>query len=119
MVSVPQGLSELARRTIARLPEAPQSFVCDALTLSIYRPLARVARFAEGARLEVASFPLVFSRPGFLQHAHGSRERFGTPLGKGFRAEPTRSERMMIDAGLAQAHFSERPPYRCAVGIKS
>ncbi len=112
------GLSELARRTIARLPAALQSFLCDALALSIYWPLARVARIAERAGLEVASFPLALYRDrDFYSMRTDARDRFGTPLEKRFRADEIRQ--MMMDAGLAQIRFSERPPYWCAVGIKS
>lgn len=112
------GLSELARGTIARLPAAPQSFLCDALALSIYWPLARVAHFAEGAGLEVANFPLALYRDrDFYSMRTDARDRFGTPLEKRFRADEIRQ--MMMDAGLAQIRFSERPPYWCAVGIKS
>ena len=112
------GLSELARGTIARLPPAPQAFLCDALALSIYWPLARVARFAEGAGLEVASFPLALYRDrDFYSMRTDARDRFGTPLEKRFRADEIR--RMMSDADLAQVRFSDRPPYWCAVGIKS
>ena len=112
------GLSELARGTIARLPPAPQAFLCDALALSIYWPLARVARFAEGAGLEVASFPLALYRDrDFYSMRTDARDRFGTPLEKRFRADEIRQ--MMMEAGLAQIRFSDRPPYWCAVGIKS
>ena len=46
-----------------------------------------------------------------------SRDRFGTPLEKRFRAEQI--EKMMASAGLTEIRFSESPPYWCAVGIKS
>lgn len=110
-------VSELARGTIARLPPAPQSFLCDALALSIYWPLARLARLAEGAGLSVAGFPLALYRGrDFYSMRTDARDRFGTPLEKRFRAEEI--ERMMEEAGFAQIRFSDRPPYWCAVGIK-
>ena len=111
-------VAELARGTIARLPPAPQSLLCDALALSIYWPLARLARFAEGAGLDVASFPLALYRDrDFYSMRTDARDRFGTPLEKRFRAEEI--ENMMKDAGLAQIRFSDRPPYWCALGIKT
>jgi SAM-dependent methyltransferase len=110
-------VSELGRRTVARLPPAPQSFLCDAIAVSIYWPLARLARLAEGARLSVAGFPLALYRDrDFYSMRTDARDRFGTPLEKRFRAEEIES--MMKDAGLAQIRFSDRPPYWCAVGIK-
>ncbi len=111
-------VSELGRRTVARLPPATQSFLCDAIALSIYWPLARLARLAEGARLPVASLPLALYRDrDFYSMRTDARDRFGTPLEKRFRAEEI--ARMMKDAGLAQIRFSDRPPYWCAVGIKT
>jgi SAM-dependent methyltransferase len=111
-------VSELARRTIARLPPAPQSFLCDALALSIYWPLARLAGLAEGAGLSVERFPLALYRGrDFYSMRTDARDRFGTPLEKRFRAGEI--EAMMKDAGFAEIRFSDRPPYWCAVGIKT
>jgi len=79
------GLSELARGTIAHLHEAPQSISCGLIALSIYWPLARVARFAEGAGLEVANFPLAL---------YGDRDIYS----------------MHTDARLEWIRFPDSPP---------
>ncbi len=110
--------TELARRTIVRLPPAPQSLLCDVLALSLYWPLARLARVAEGAGLDVANFPLALYRDrDFYSMRTDARDRFGTPLEKRFRAHEIES--MMKEAGLTEIRFSDRPPYWCAVGIKA
>ena len=110
--------SDLARGAIAGLPPAPQSFLCDAIALAIYWPLARLARALELAGLDVAAFPLALYRDrDFYSMRTDARDRFGTPLEKRFRAEEIR--KMMTDAGLERIRFSDSPPYWCVLGFKS
>jgi ubiquinone/menaquinone biosynthesis C-methylase UbiE len=107
-----------ARWAIARLPPSAQFLLCDSIAATIYWPLARLARIAESAGLDVASFPLTLYRDrDFYSMRTDARDRFGTPLEKRFRADEIR--RMMEGAGLEQIRFSSRPPYWCAVGIKA
>lgn len=111
-------LSDQARGAIARLPPAPQALLCDWIAVTMYWPLARFSRVAEAAGIDVETFPLSLYRSrDFYCMRTDARDRFGTPLEKRFRADEIR--RMMTDAGLAQVRFSDRPPYWCAVGIKS
>jgi len=111
-------VSDRARAAIARLPPAPQSFLCDSIAASIYWPLARLARVAEAAGIDVAAFPLSLYRDrDFYSMRTDARDRFGTPLEKRFRANEIRQ--MMMEAGFAQIRFSDSPPYWCAVGIKA
>ena len=112
------SVSDRARGAIAGLPPALQSLLCDSFAAFIYWPLARLARVAEAAGIDVATFPLSLYRDrDFYSMRTDARDRFGTPLEKRFRADEIR--RMMSDADLAQVRFSDRPPYWCAVGIKS
>jgi len=112
------SLSDRARGAIARLPPAPQSLLCDLLAATIYWPLARFSQVAEAAGIDVETLPLSLYRDrDFYSMRTDARDRFGTPLEKRFRADEIR--RMMSDADLAQVRFSDRPPYWCAVGIKS
>jgi ubiquinone/menaquinone biosynthesis C-methylase UbiE len=112
------SVSDRARGAIAHLPPAPQSFLCDSIAACIYWPLARLARVAEAAGIDVAAFPLSLYRVrDFYSMRTDARDRFGTPLEKRFRADEIR--KMMNDAGLAQIRFSDSPPYWCALGIKS
>jgi hypothetical protein len=46
-----------------------------------------------------------------------SRDRFGTPLEKRFRADEL--SEMMWAAGLVDVRISPSPPFWCAVGFKA
>ena len=111
-------LSDRARSAIARLPPAPQSLVLRPGRGDDLRPLARFSRVLEAVGIDIATLPLsIYRNRDFYSMRTDARDRFGTPLEKRFRADEIR--RMMNDAGLAQVRFSDRPPYWCAVGIKS
>lgn len=111
-------LSDRVRGAIVRLPPVLQSLLCDLAAATIYWPLARFSRVLDSAGIDVETFPLSLYRDrDFYSMRTDARDRFGTPLEKRFRADEIRQ--MMMDAGLAQIRFSERPPFWCAVGIKS
>jgi len=110
--------SDGARRVISHLPPRVRDALCDGLATIVYWPLARVARLASRTGLPVARFPLsVYRDRSFYSMRTDSRDRFGTPLEKRFRAEEIRE--MMTRAGLAGIRFSASPPYWCAVGFRS
>lgn len=111
-------VSDGSRRVISRLPPRVRDAVCDGLAAIVYWPFARLARLASRAGLPVSGFPLCLYRDrSFYSMRTDSRDRFGTPLEKRFRAEEIRD--MMVGAGLAGIRFSNSPPYWCAVGFRS
>jgi SAM-dependent methyltransferase len=110
--------SNLVRRLVSRLPGAAKNLATDAIALTVYWPLARLAWVLEKAGLPVSGIPLSFYRHSSLVTLRtDSRDRFGTPLEQRF----TRSEieAMMKAAGLEDIRFSPNEPYWCAVGRRS
>jgi SAM-dependent methyltransferase len=106
------------RRAVSRLPPSAKALVCDGIALVLYWPLARAARLLERLRVDASSLPLsIYRNRSFYSMRTDSRDRFGTPLEKRFRASEI--EELMRSAGLADVRFSAAPPYWCAVGIKA
>ncbi len=111
-------LSDGLRRCIARLKPWARDLLCDAIALTVYWPLSRGARVASSLGMNVSRFPLSMYRDrSFYSMRTDSRDRFGTPLEKRFRAEEVLE--MMAAAGLRDVRISNSPPYWCAVGRKA
>lgn len=111
-------LADVGRRFICRLPPMAKLVVTDAIAALVYFPLARIARLAERAGLDVSSFPLSHYRHhSFYTMRTDSRDRFGTPLEQRFTREEI--TRMLHAAGLTDVRFSDQVPYWCAVGVKA
>ena len=109
--------TNLARRGISRTPFPVRKGVTTAIAALVYWPLARAAKAAERAGMNVAGIPLSFYRDtSFYTMRTDALDRFGTRLEQRF----TRSEieRMMTDAGLTDIRFSEREPYWVVCGRK-
>jgi ubiquinone/menaquinone biosynthesis C-methylase UbiE len=110
-------LSDLLRRGIARCPVRAKHFLCDAIALAAYLPLARAARVWEWCGGEVANFPLsAYRRLSFYSMRTDALDRFGTRLEQRFTAREIRA--MMEDAGFEDVSFSDGVPYWCAIGYK-
>lgn len=107
--------SELARRTVSRLPHAARHVVSDLFAAGLYWPLARGAKLAEQLGLSVEAFPLSYyrDRSSYVMR-NDALDRLGTQLEQRF----TRSEigDMMKGAGLVEIEFSDSMPFWCAVG---
>lgn len=109
--------SDLLRSGISRLPERPKALITDLLAISVYWPLARLARILARAGVNPAALPLSFYRNASLYTMRtDSRDRFGTPLEQRFTRDEM--EMMMRSAGLGQIRFSSSEPYWVAVGVK-
>jgi len=109
--------SDLLRRAICKLPAKLKHLLTDVLAAVLYYPLARFALLVERLGFGVGGIPLSYYRVhSFYTMRTDSRDRFGTPLEQRF----TRKEvgAMLEAAGLRDVRFSDRAPYRCAVGIK-
>ncbi len=109
--------SNCARLLIRRLPPRLKQLVTDLTALSVYRPLARLAAFAECLGLPVGSFPLsYYRRCSFYTMRTDARDRFGTPLEQRFTR--TQIGAMCTAAGLVDLRFSPQAPYWCVLGYK-
>lgn len=111
-------VSDVIRKFISRLGPNTKSAVTNLIALSIYFPLARMARLGEALGLDVRGWLLSSYRDMSLYTMRtDARDRFGTPLEQRFtRAE---IEAMMRRAGLEDIVFSDSVPFWCALGRKS
>ena len=110
--------SEGCRLVVSRMPAPAKAVLTDCLAVSIYWPLARLARLAERCGVDARNWPLYFYRDvSFYTMRTDSRDRFGTALEQRF----TRSEiaGMMARCGLVDVVFSDREPYWVAIGTKA
>ena len=112
------GVADRCRRLISRLPRALKFFVCEAIAVFAYAPFVLLARFVRLFDEDAAkSIPLGYyvDKPWKVIR-NDSLDRFGTPLEKRFsRAE---IQQMLVAAGMADIHFSEREPYWHVVARK-
>ena len=73
--------SDLLRAIICRLPARLKPWVTDIIALTVYWPLARLARTGEHLGLNCKNVPLYGYRDcSFYTMRTDSRDRFGTPL---------------------------------------
>jgi SAM-dependent methyltransferase len=100
--------SNLARLVISRLPFAFRRLVCDAIALSIYWPLSRLAGLLGFS--EESSFPLAFYRSKSLYTLRtDSLDRFGTRLERRFTQ--VEIQEMLEQAGFEHVQFSPAAPF--------
>ena len=109
--------SDLFRQGISRTPFWLRKAITSAIALGVYYPLARGARLAEKAGVDVSNIPLSpYRHLSFYTMRTDALDRFGTRLEQRFsRAEIAA---MMQAAGLENIRFSDGLPYWVACGIK-
>jgi SAM-dependent methyltransferase len=109
--------SDWMRRGISSLPGALKRHLSDLLALTIYLPLARLARLAERLGTDVRHFPLSAYRDrSFYSMRTDALDRFGTRLERRFSREEVTD--MMTRAGLDRITVSPNEPFWCAVGYR-
>jgi SAM-dependent methyltransferase len=109
--------SDVARRIIARQPNAVRHLICDGLAGAVYYPLARGAAVAERLGMNVDHWPLSAYRHGsFYRMRTDSLDRFGTRLEKRYTRD--QMEAILRDAGLTDIRFCSSV-FWCAVGTRS
>ena len=109
--------SELLRRLICGLPPKSRGLACEAIALTVYWPLSRLAGLLEMLGLPVHNLPLAYYRDKSLVTLRtDARDRFGTPLEQRF----TKAEiaAMMERCGLCDIRFSNSAPFWVALGRK-
>jgi SAM-dependent methyltransferase len=107
--------SDFGRRVISRLPLGLRLLASQVIAITVYYPLARLARLVEALGLPAEGFPLAFyRRRSFATMRTDAFDRFATRLEHRF----TRAQvlKLMQDAGLDGIKFREDPPYWCALG---
>ena len=109
--------TDIARRSISRLPFGLRKAITTGIAATIYWPLAKVAGAGEKWGRDVSRLPLSFYRnQSFYTMRTDALDRFGTRLEQRFtRAE---IEAMMDRSGLGAIVFREAEPYWVACGIK-
>lgn len=110
--------SDLGRRGISRLPFPVRKATTGLIAATVYWPLARTAKLLERMGANVGGFPLSgYRETSFYTMRTDALDRFGTRLEQRF----TRPEiaAMMVGAGLADIHFSDRFPFWVAVGRRT
>lgn len=110
--------SEIARWAISRSPMPVRYLLSQIIAALIYFPFARISRMLASCGVGVAGFPLSFYKDrSFYTMRTDALDRFGTRLEQRFSKSEIRG--MMVAAGLDEIVFSDRPPFWCAVGIRS
>ena len=110
-------LSEAGRFLMSRMPYPLRYLTSQLVALSVYFPLARLARLMELAGFNVDSIPLSYYRKrSFYVMRIDSLDRFGTRLEKRFTKNQI--SKMMEDAGLENILFADSRPYWHVVGYK-
>jgi SAM-dependent methyltransferase len=111
-------MSDAARFFVSRLPHPARLTVSQTIAVAIYWPLARFARFLLRRGRAAAALPLsYYADKSFYVMRTDAYDRFCTRLEKRFRRGEI--ERLLTQAGFGDIIFSDRPPFWCAVGIRS
>ncbi len=111
-------LSDAGRRLISRMPAWLKQGICEVIALLIYWPIARSGKLLDKFGILPKSWPLLWYRDRSLYVMRtDALDRFGTRLEKRFSRREI--ELMLAEAGLSRVRFSDRPPFWCAVGIKT
>jgi SAM-dependent methyltransferase len=111
------AISNLLRQLISRLPYPVRYLASQLLAAAVYWPLARIAALIRRFGLNIEGLPLAYyANKSFYVMRTDALDRFGTRLEQRFTRLEIKA--MMTAAGLVDVHFSDQPPYWCAVGTK-
>jgi ubiquinone/menaquinone biosynthesis C-methylase UbiE len=109
--------SNLLRIAISSLPPKARLAASQIIAVTVYWPLARLARLVEQAGLSPSSLPLEsYRNRKFYVMRTDAYDRFCTKLEQRFSRQQI--AQMLDDAGFEKVRFSESVPYWCAVGSK-
>jgi ubiquinone/menaquinone biosynthesis C-methylase UbiE len=110
--------STLVRLVVARQPHTVRYWLSQIIAAFVYLPLARAARLAERAGVDVKNFPLTaYRNRSFYKMRTDALDRFGTR--RELRYSRAEIQRIMEQAGLVDIRFLEGVPYWCSVGRKA
>lgn len=109
--------SDMIRRFVSVLPAGAKNICCDAIALTVYLPLARMARLLDRWGILPGSWPLSYYRDrDFYVLRTDALDRFGTRLEQRFSR--VKIQNMLEAAGFEGVQFSNTQPFWCAVGFK-
>ena len=109
--------SDVLRRCICRLPYKLRLLTSQIIAITIYWPLATLARWLEKTGVNVDNLPLsAYRHLPFYAMRTDALDRFGTNLEQRFTRKQIAS--MLTIAGFNNIRFSEHSPYWCAVATK-
>ena len=112
------SISDGVRVVVSRLPHYLRLIISQVIAVLVYWPLARLAGMLERYGVAPKSLPLGWYRDkSFYVMRTDAYDRFCTRLEQRFSREQIGV--MLTAAGFEDIHFSDAPPYWCAVGIKS
>lgn len=110
-------LTDGLRVMISRLPPRIRLVVSQAIALTVYLPLARLALLVERIGISPASVPLAaYRNRDFYVMRTDAYDRFCTRLEQRFTRDQI--EQMLLNAGFENIRFSDKAPFWCAVGTK-
>jgi SAM-dependent methyltransferase len=109
--------SDAVRWIISRLPYPLRLAISQVIAVLVYYPAARVARALDSLGRLPGTMPLAYYRdkPFYVMRTD-ALDRFGTRLEQRFSKRQIRA--MLEAAGFANACFSDRAPFWCAVATK-
>jgi SAM-dependent methyltransferase len=105
-------ITNLFRKIIANLPDVVKLYISRLIALTVYLPMARLAKLFEYLNLNVANIPLHhYSNMPFRIMANDALDRFGTRIEHRFSKEAIRF--LLKDAGfnINTLTFSELEPF--------
>ena len=109
--------SNIFRKLISKFPRRLKQYSTDLIALTIYLPMARLAKLLEKLSVPLNKIPLsYYKNSSFYTMRTDSLDRFGTPLEKRFKK--SQIQEMLSEAGLKDINFSNSAPYWCCVGYK-
>ncbi len=110
-------VSDWARHVISRLPFKLRYAISQCLAVTVYWPMARIARFLDRAGRLPANWPLAqYRNSTFYAMRTDALDRFGTRLEHRFTQAQIQS--LLHDAGFVEVTFSDAPPYWCALTFR-
>lgn len=110
-------ISDRVRRAVSRWPFWLRYAASQVLAVTVYWPLARLARILDRIGQLPENWPLAsYKDRAFYVMRTDALDRFGTRIEQRF----TRSQilNMLETAGFKRVRFSDHPPYWCAVAEK-
>lgn len=111
------GVSDMLRMLVSKMPACIKNFICEAIALLVYFPMARAALLLDWLGILPRSWPLAYYRRcKYYVMRTDALDRFGTRLEKRFSRQQIMV--MLEAAGFTDIHFSDKEPFWCAVGIK-
>lgn len=109
--------TDVLRRILSRLPFGVRALVARGIALTLYWPLARLARVIERLGFDASPLPLSYYRQrSFYIMQNDALDRFGTRLEKRYTRKQIKS--MLEVAGFGRVEFSPHAPYWCAIAYK-